>query len=326
MAMNRNILNVFLTILLVSFSTIIVFCQAVPGEAEKIDYLVTFGKEAPGSWGDDDYMQVFFISLPTDGKAPFFIRVFDPDLGGTIDQRNGAFKGQTKFSVYGGDKAFSAPEAKSFNQDQSAYSGILLATKSFGQETKYDGKWYTFGPFNPAQGEESIELDGLIFKIITHGISGNDGNLYRYFLSTSPDKNIPIEGANAFTYEYSFRLSPDPRVVTHLYPFIDQQVVAIKQSNFDFDNDGDIVLYSVSKNRERAKKSGNVGWVTSEHIIQDEERNTSMDLQIVKRSRSKNDMVVYITNQYNQAIPFFAIPIGGPPKFKYSVKMTYSKE
>ncbi|MGI9544054.1 MAG: hypothetical protein ACR2MX_12425 [Cyclobacteriaceae bacterium] len=324
--MVKYIIYVFLVFVFIHLGAANAFCQAVPSEAEKIDYLVTFGKDAPGSWGDDDHMQVFFVSLPTDSKAPFFIRVFDPDVGGTVDQRNGTFKGETKFSVYGGAKAFSSPGAKSFNQDQSAYSGILLATKTFGQEQKYDGKWYTFGPFNPAQGEESLELDGLIFKIITHGISGNDGNLYRYFLSTTPDKNIPIEGANAFTYEYSFRLSPNPRVVTHLYPFIDQQVVAIKQSNFDFDNDGDIVLYSVSKNREKAKRSGNVSWETSEHIIQDAERNTSMDLQIVKRSRSKNDMVVYITNQYNQAIPFFAIPIGGPPKFKYSVKMTYSKE
>ena len=324
--MVKKLFYVFLASVLAHLNTGLAFGQAVPGEAEKIDYLVTFGKEAPGSWGDDDHMQVFFVSLPTDEKDPFFIRVFDPDVGGTIDQRNGVFKGETKFSVYGGAKAFSDPKAKSFEQDQSAYSGVLLATKSFGQETKYDGKWYTFGPFNPAQGEESPELDALIFKIITEGISGNDGNLYRYFLSTAPDKNIPIEGGNAFTFEYSFRLSPNPRVVTHLYPFIDQEVVAIKQSNFDFDNDGDIVLYSVSKNREKAKKSGNLSWETSEHTIQDAERNTSMDLQIVKRSGSKNDMVVYITNQYDQAIPFFAIPIGGPPKFKYNVKMSYSKE
>jgi hypothetical protein len=47
-----------------------------------------------------------------------------------------------------------------------------------------------------------------------------------------------------------------------------------------------------------------------------------MDIQIQKVSSQENTMTVYITNQYNEAVPFFALPIGGPPKYKYNLKVT----
>ncbi len=53
-------------------------------------------------------------------------------------------------------------------------------------------------------------FDGYIFKVICDGIEGDDGNLYRYFLSTMPDENKAVEGANAFAYEYSFRMWDNP--------------------------------------------------------------------------------------------------------------------
>ena len=55
------------------------------------------------------------------------------------------------------------------------------------------------------------KLGGRVFKIIAQGISGDDGNLYRYFLSTSPLENIAIEGGNLFTYKYHFRLSDNQK-------------------------------------------------------------------------------------------------------------------
>jgi hypothetical protein len=32
---------------------------------------------------------------------------------------------------------------------------------------------------------------------------------------------------------------------------------------------------------------------------------------------------MYLTNQYNEAIPFFSVPIGGVPKYKYKVDVQY---
>ena len=64
-------------------------------------------------------------------------------------------------------------------------SGNLLGSKSFGDQPAYDQKWYTFGPFNPSEGEYVAMFDGYVFKVICDGIEGDDGNLYRYFLSTN---------------------------------------------------------------------------------------------------------------------------------------------
>ena len=72
------------------------------------------------------------------------------------------------------------------------------------------------------------QYGGYVIKVIAEGKAGDDGNLYRYFMSTSGTQNIPIEGGNAFTYEYSFRLSDNPKDISHIYPFVDDRVISIK--------------------------------------------------------------------------------------------------
>ena len=76
--------------------------QPVPGKDENIPFLVTFGKDGKTSWGDDNFYQIFFFSIPKDYNKPFYIRVFDPDCGGENDEIQGEFNSKTKFSVYGG--------------------------------------------------------------------------------------------------------------------------------------------------------------------------------------------------------------------------------
>ena len=107
-------------------------------------------------------------------------------------------------------------------------SGTLLASRAFTQNPRYDNNWYTFGPFNPAQGEYVEMYEGYIFKIICEGVSGDDGNMYRYYLSTDADENRPIEGANAFAYEYSFRMHNDYEEVAHIYPYVEEGTISVK--------------------------------------------------------------------------------------------------
>ncbi|MEP3389101.1 MAG: hypothetical protein ABJO02_12985 [Reichenbachiella sp.] len=297
--------------------------QMVPSSFEQIDYLVTFGAESSAAWGDDDNSQVFFFVIPSSFTKPIYIRVFDPGTGGEIDEKNGKWDTRTNFSVYCGAGTHSEPDSRKTDPIGNYKSGHLLASKTFLDEPEYDNKWYSFGPFNPLEGEKSEEMNGHVFKVIAEGLLGNDGNLYKYYLSTQPDVNREVEGANAFTYEYSFRLPEAVNSVAHLYPFIDQDMVSITQYNFDFDNEGSVLLYSVAKNRHKAEVSANNKWGASKHLIDDEEKNTSMDLQIVKNRTSRNDMVCYLTNQYGEAIAFFSSPIGGPPKFKYKVNVKY---
>ena len=129
-----------------------------------------------------------------------------------------------------------------------------MASKAFGVSSKYDGQWYSFGPFNPTEGEWIEKFNAYIFKVIADGTTGDDGNIYKYFLSVDQAKNLPIEGANAFTYEYTFRM-PNNRSICHIYPYVNDNVVSVQQYNFDWDNDGVIRVVSVARKGETVKMS-----------------------------------------------------------------------
>ena len=296
------------------------FSQLVPSNFEQIDYLVTFGPSSHPSWGDDDHSQVFFFVIPKSFTKPIYIRVFDPDVGGTLDEKNGEWNTTTRFRIIGG-RGVHSEDSRKTDPVGDYDAGQLLASRTFGVDNRYNNQWFTFGPINPLEGEDSEELNGYVFKVIAEGVKGNDGNLYKYFLSTQPNLNREVEGANAFTYEYSFRLPVPYGSIAHLYPFIDENVQSITQHNFDYDKEGVIMIYTVAKNRHRGATSSNYRWATSKHNIVKDEKNTTMDIQIVKRGTSRNDMVCYITNQYDEAMAFFSVPVGGPPKFKYKVNV-----
>jgi hypothetical protein len=316
----KKLILLFLAILVTGLR--VAQAQAVPAAEENIPYLVTFGKSSPTSWGDSNFSQVFFFVIPQSQVDPFYIRVYDPDTGGELDEQKGDFNTTTLFSVYGGKEAFTNKDAKKNDPTGNYKSGNMLASKSFSSSGKYDKQWYTFGPFNPKEGELVSEYGGYIFKMITEGTAGDDGNLYRYFISVSPDDNKAVEGANSFTFEYTFRLSDDPNEVSHIYPYIDNKVVSIKISDFDHDNDGLIKIVSVAKRGEVAKVSGENAWVYNEHKISEEEKNTSLDIQFIKSKSAaikNNNITLSIANQYGELLPFYVVPIGGVPKYKYKI-------
>ncbi|AHJ98989.1 hypothetical protein [Hymenobacter swuensis] len=299
--------------------------QAVPSPGENIAFLVTFGSQADKSWGDDDFTQTFFFLIPKENRQPVYIRVFDPDCGGLYDETKFSWNTTTEFSLYGGPGTYSTPDARATEPKGQFRAGTLLKQLKFGSEKTYDNKWYSFGPLNPLEGEFVQEFDGYVFKLVVQGKAGDDGNLYRYFLSTSPSQNIPVEGGNAFTYEYSFRLSPQKRAKTHLYPFVNDRVISIKQSNFDVDGDVGLKIFSVAKNGHPAKVSEDNVWASSTHLIDEKEHGLSLDLQLTSLTKATNDLVFYLTDQYGVALPFFAIPLGGPPRYRYEVDVKIRK-
>jgi len=300
------------------------FAQAAPAFEENIPYLVTFGKQSEKSWGDDDFCQIFFFLVPKSQTNPIYIRVFDPDTGGEHDEGKGEFDTQVNFSIYGGNSCWSAEDAQGVDPVGNYKSGNLLASKSFKGESKYDNKWFTFGPFNPFEGEFVKKFDGRIFKVVAEGESGDDGNLYKYFLSTSQDGNNEVEGGNVFTYEYTFRLSNNPNNVSQIYPYVDDKTISIEVTNFDWDNDGFIRVVSVAKNGELCEISNDNEWLKKKFPVVEEEKNTSFEIQFIKnRSQlvKNNNVVVTVLNQYGELLPFFVIPIGGIPVYSPRIRM-----
>ena len=241
-----NLKYIILSILIVS-SCNYLYSQQVPSEEMNVPFLVTFGNEADKSWGDDDFCQIMFFVIPENFTSPVYIRIFDPEIGGNHDEIKGSEDTKMKFSVYGGSGCITNKDAKGVNPLGNYTSGNLLVEKTFKNSNDFDDKWFTFRPISPAEGELDKKYGGYIIKIIAQGVSGDDGNLYKYFLSTKLENNIAVEGGNSFAFEYSFRLNDYPNEVSHLYPYIDDQVVSIKQSNFDWDNDGRLMFVSVMR-------------------------------------------------------------------------------
>jgi hypothetical protein len=300
--------------------------QAVPGKDENIPFLVTFGKAGETSWGDDDFYEIFFFLIPMDFKQQFYIRVFDPETGGENDEIQGEFNTRTLFSVYGGrgvdpDKN---EESKGLLNRVNYKGGNLLASRVFGGEARYDNKYYTFGPFNPAEGDFNTKWNQYIFKIVCEGISGDDGNLYRYFLSRDPENNIPVEGGNAFTYEYTFRMWNDFKSVAHIYPYVDTGIVWIRQRNFDWDTDGHILVVSRYKQGVPLPISAEDDWTESRLPIEPDEMGASLDFQFHKQQGElvkNNNVVVTLENQRGDALQFFSSPIGGVPVYQARIRV-----
>ena len=314
-----------LFILWIMFLTGLPLCsQPAPAAEENIPYLMTFGGNSVTSWGDDDFCQIFFFVVPKSQTGPFYIRVYDPDTGGELDEVKGNFNTVVNFSIYGGKSCWSDTAAQSIHPRAGFKSGYLLSSKSFGSDPKYDKKWYGFGPLNPSEGEYIEKLGGRVFKIIAQGISGDDGNLYKYFLSTSATENIQVEGGNFFTYKYHFRLPDNQKQVCQIYPFVDDKTISVEISNFDWDNDGIIRVFSVSKNGLPSKISGEDNWVTSKFPITAEEKNSTLEIQFLKNQTTlvrNNNVVVTVKNQYGISLPFYVIPIGGIPVYSPKIKM-----
>jgi hypothetical protein len=298
-------------------------CQPVPGRDENIQFLCTFGKDGETSWGDDDFSQTWFFAIPPDYKGRFYIRVFDPDTGGENDEQKGDLDTKMQYSLFGGKGVDPDvnEESRGLQPSGNYKGGTLMATRTFGSEDRFDNKYYTFGPFNPSEGDFS-ERWGYIFKFICDGVSGDDGNLYRYFLSREPNNDVPIEGANAFTYEYTFRMWNNVKSVAHIYPYIDQDVTYVKQKNFDWDDDGSILIVSRVRKGVTVDISQEDDWRESRIPIEPEEIGSSLDFQFHKKQEflvRNNNVVVSLENQRGDNLKFFSAPIGGVPVYQSKI-------
>ena len=311
-------------LLFLILATTDIFSQSAPAVDENFPFLMTFGGNGNTSWGDNNFCQIFYCRIPLSQIDPVYIRVYDPDTGGAIDEAKGEFNTIVTYSVYGGKGCWLDTIALDISKTGNYKNGYLFSSKSFGVDPKYDKNWYSFGPFNPSEGENVKKLGGRVFKIIAEGISGDDGNLYKYFLSSSPVENIPVEGGNFFTYEYHFRLSDDQNQVSQIYPFADEKTISIQVSNFDWDNDGIIRIFSVAKNGILCDVSGDDNWIVREFPIVAEEKNSTLEIQFIKNKSvqvKNNNVVVTVKNQYGNSLPFYVIPIGGVPVYSPKIQM-----
>ena len=173
---------------------------------------ITFGKGASPRSGDLFQQQVILFSVPVQGAPPtLWLRIWDPETGGMNDEINGgAANTTTRFSVYGGQGAFLTPPSWELTESgippKYCKKGSLLMYKEFGADSKYDNKFYSFGPINVKSGEK--KGDRYYFKLVVEGQKGDDGNIYNVQLSADKENTRTILGAKAFAYWFSIQLTP----------------------------------------------------------------------------------------------------------------------
>ena len=302
------------------FALVNMYGQPVPSPEENIPWLITFGRDAQPAWGDPDFVQIFFFIVPETYRGAVYIRVFNPSVGSSSDEMNGSsFNTRMRYSVYGGNEAYTNPGAQMVNPKGNFRTGTLLSSRVFGNEARFHNQWFSFGPFDPTQGERVAQFGGYVFKVVCEGIEGTDGSTYRYFMSTSGTENIPIEGGNAFTFEYKFRLHDRANQVSHIYPFVDQETTRIRTENFDWDNDGVIRVTSEVRREQLVQVSGDAVWAVTEFAVMDGERGKSLNFQFIPTGMRNNNVVINVRNQRGENLRFFSSPIGGVPQYRYSI-------
>jgi hypothetical protein len=200
--------------------------------------LVTFGTAptSPGN-GDNDQVQVVFFEIPDTVTDTLYIRILDPDVGGSgaFDEQQGSWNTATNFGLYGGSGAYD-PAARrarfATTSDPGIRSGSLIISRTFAVSNTWEGAWYLLAAINPNQGE--AVGNKRVFKLSVVGANGgDDGNRYNVALSTDPLANVPPAGSRIFAYSWTF---PLPRSTSQrMYPYLRAGARFFEQHNWDMD-------------------------------------------------------------------------------------------
>jgi hypothetical protein len=143
----------------------------------------------------------------------------------------------------------------------------------------------TIGSADIRQGEYIPARKGYLFKVVIEGLTGYNGNGFRFEVSEKEDYGVPIEGTIIFTDEVTFNLDDLPEEVGHLYPLITEETRKIVLSTYDMEGEGSISVVSPDGKIREMKISGDDEWIKNEFEIREPEKGKILDIRI---SNSKN--------------------------------------
>jgi len=216
--------------------------------------VLTFGRGAPGTDGDDDHVQVIFFEVPASCGDNLYFRIHDADTGGggageAIDEADSPppwnWNTTITYTLRGYTGTYTHSDARSHRPGSAGInSGTLLTRTVIGNDPAYDGNWnLVFGPYTAGDGE--LVGSSRVFKLVVEGAGGDDGNLYNVVLSTDPLTNIAPAGSRVFAHSWTFPLPLDPSRRSPLYPYVSQGTVFFEQHNWDMDYaSGTMTLYT----------------------------------------------------------------------------------
>lgn len=246
-----------------------------PGTTLETGLVSTFGTAAtsPGN-GDNDQVQVIFLEVPVTFTETLYVHIYDPDVGGALDEQQGvAWDTTMAFSLFGGSGAYTDPLARqptfASTTDPGISTGMPIISRTFGVSGTVDGTWYSFAMVNPDQGE--VVGDRHVLKLAVVGASsGDDGNLYNVALSAGPDPlaSPAPPGSRIFAYSWTLPLASDS--TRRLYPYVRPGTSTFTQFNWDLDKpSGAMTLHMPARDVTVPDSgiSGNASAASSSHPV-----------------------------------------------------------
>lgn len=173
-------------------------------------FFSVFGEDAPPERGDNNHAQVIYVEIPESETSPVYLRIFDAEVGGYLDERHGQFNTQTRFLLLGGNSAARIFGGQTDIQ-KSPYvhhdfpESDIIHDHTFASDPRYDGRYFPLGDLPLEQGFQT--LDGYRrFAFLALGITGNDGNFYDFVLSHDPNDKVELENYRMFAYDLTMRI------------------------------------------------------------------------------------------------------------------------
>lgn len=302
------------------FSAVIIVSFYSSAEAQQLPpYLVTYGKDAKANEGDDDFRQTIFIKLKGSQQDTLWLRIFDPDCGGQIDKSFGGWDTKTRFTLYGGEGAYSAKGITLPNADEKALnSGKVLASEEFGDASKYDAEWFTLGALIPSQGEK-VGND-IWFRLNVVTTAGNDANLYNVDVSSNQYYNTGKGDAALLNYKVTAQITKnDQQIVLRFSP---QGKSKLMLNDFDLAG-AKYYAETALRSNITLKSSADGVWNTNELVLDENEALDAVSVTIGLGNEVPNDVSFYVTDAAGEPIPV-QLPLeriikNTPPEIKYSV-------
>jgi len=252
--------------------------EAQEGVAER-PLSVTYGPKALAQEGDDDHREVILLSVPEGTSDRLYVRVFDPDLGGSHDLIYGKPDTETRFMVYGKADA-------------------LLMARSFGADPATDGKWATLGDLDPADGED---VGGRrVFRLVVEGVGGDDANLFTATVSFRDHRNLEPPGLEVLDERPTVRM-PDKRSLAELRFRVPAEARSLTIRNFDAAN-GEVTFVSAFRTQALAA-SGQGDWKSSTVQIDPEEQGALAAILFSGGEEVPNDATFIVTDESGRAVP-----------------------
>jgi PKD repeat protein len=173
-------------------------------------FFAVFGQDAPPERGDYNHVQTIYIDIPITETRPIYLRIFDADVGGNLDERHGNFNSKTRFVLLGGNSAARTFEVRpdirlSPYVNHNFPTEDIIHDRTFGVERSADGRYSVLGNLPPNRGY--LTPDGYRrYVFLTMGIEGNDGNFFDFVISYDPNDKVEPANYRMFAYELTFRM------------------------------------------------------------------------------------------------------------------------